>query len=61
MRIRRQIADLLAFLFATAATIFGLTWLVWILWTTLSQGAAGARGKFARPNIFCLTEYPVLR
>ncbi|MFL6765456.1 MAG: phosphate ABC transporter permease PstA [Sphingomicrobium sp.] len=40
MRIRRRIVDLLALLFATAATIFGLTWLVWILWTTLSQGAA---------------------
>jgi phosphate transport system permease protein len=40
MRIGRRIADLLALIFATAATIFGLTWLVWILWTTLAEGAA---------------------
>ena len=36
---RRRIADILAFAFATAATLFGLVWLTWILWTTLSQGA----------------------
>jgi phosphate transport system permease protein len=40
MSIRRRIADLAASLFATAATLFGLTWLTWILWTTLRQGAA---------------------
>jgi phosphate transport system permease protein len=36
---RRRFADILALLFAAAATVFGLTWLVWILWTTLLQGA----------------------
>jgi phosphate transport system permease protein len=40
MLARRRIADLVALLFATAATLFGLTWLVWILWTTFAQGAA---------------------
>jgi phosphate transport system permease protein len=34
------LADLLAWLFATAATAFGLVWLIWILWTTLVQGAS---------------------
>ncbi|MGE5564009.1 MAG: phosphate ABC transporter permease PstA [Bacillota bacterium] len=38
--IRRRTADVIAFLFATAATTFGLLWLFWILWTTLRQGAA---------------------
>jgi phosphate transport system permease protein len=38
--IRRRAADVTAFLFATAATAFGLLWLFWILWTTLRQGAA---------------------
>jgi phosphate transport system permease protein len=38
--IRRRTADIIAFLFATAATAFGLLWLLWILWTTLRQGAA---------------------
>lgn len=38
--IRRQTADVIAFLFATAATAFGLLWLFWILWTTLREGAA---------------------
>lgn len=37
---RRRGADILAFLFASLATAFGLFWLFWILWTTLSQGAA---------------------
>lgn len=37
---RRRIADFAAFLFASAATAFGLVWLFWILWTTLRQGAA---------------------
>ena len=40
MPLRRKFADILALLFAGAATLFGLTWLVWILFTTLSQGAA---------------------
>jgi phosphate transport system permease protein len=38
--IRRRAADIAAFLFATAATAFGLLWLFWILWTTLREGAA---------------------
>ena len=38
IRARRRIADITAFAFATAATIFGLVWLFWILWTTLRQG-----------------------
>jgi len=38
--IRRRTADVIAFLFATAATAFGLLWLFWILWTTLREGAA---------------------
>ena len=33
-------ADISAFAFATAATLFGLVWLSWILWTTMRQGAA---------------------
>ena len=37
---RRRVADVVAFTFATAATVFGLVWLAWILWTTLAQGAA---------------------
>jgi phosphate transport system permease protein len=40
VRLRRRIADLLALLFAGAATVFGLVWLVWILATTLTEGAA---------------------
>lgn len=40
MRVRRRLADLLAWLFATAATLFGLNWLAWILWTTVSRGVA---------------------
>ncbi|HEX5259581.1 MAG TPA: phosphate ABC transporter permease PstA [Sphingomicrobium sp.] len=38
--VRRRAADMAAFLFASAATAFGLLWLFWILWTTLKQGAA---------------------
>ncbi|HWJ38942.1 MAG TPA: phosphate ABC transporter permease PstA [Sphingomicrobium sp.] len=38
--VRRRTADVLAFVFASLATAFGLFWLFWILWTTLSQGAA---------------------
>ena len=37
---RRRVADVLAFVFASFATLFGLFWLAWILWTTLAQGAA---------------------
>jgi phosphate transport system permease protein len=37
---RRRIADIVAFAFATAATVFGLVWLAWILWMTLREGAA---------------------
>jgi phosphate transport system permease protein len=40
MPLRRRLADLLAWLFATAATAFGLIWLIWSLWTTLAQGAS---------------------
>jgi phosphate transport system permease protein len=40
MPLRRKLADLVALLFAMAATLFGLIWLVWILWTTLAEGAA---------------------
>jgi phosphate transport system permease protein len=36
---RRRIADIVAFVFASLATIFGLFWLVWILWMTLREGA----------------------
>lgn len=35
---RRQIIDRTAFVFASAATLFGLFWLFWILWTTLGRG-----------------------
>jgi len=37
--VRRRAADVVAFVFASLATAFGLMWLTWILWTTLSQGA----------------------
>ena len=37
---RRRVADVVAFVFATAATAFGLVWLFWILWMTFRQGAA---------------------
>jgi phosphate transport system permease protein len=40
MLLRRKAVDLLALLFAGAATVFGLTWLIWILWTTFFEGAA---------------------
>jgi phosphate transport system permease protein len=40
MPLRRKLADVVAWLFATAATGFGLVWLVWILWTTLAEGAS---------------------
>jgi phosphate transport system permease protein len=38
--VRRRVKDVLAFIFASFATLFGLVWLAWILWTTLVQGAA---------------------
>lgn len=38
--VRRRVADIVAFAFASLATAFGLFWLAWILWTTFSQGAA---------------------
>jgi phosphate transport system permease protein len=38
--VRRRAADMLAFVFASLATAFGLFWLFWILWTTFSRGAA---------------------
>src|SRR5262252_8725183 len=37
---RRRVADIVAFVFATAATAFGLVWLTWILWMTMREGAA---------------------
>jgi phosphate transport system permease protein len=40
IRAGRRAADVVAFAFATAATVFGLFWLTWILWTTLREGAA---------------------
>lgn len=43
--IRRRFADVIAFAFATLATVFGLVWLFWILWMTLRQGAGGLTGK----------------
>ncbi|HLO21142.1 MAG TPA: phosphate ABC transporter permease PstA [Sphingomicrobium sp.] len=42
---RRRAADVVAFLFATLATAFGLLWLFWILWMTLRQGAGALSGK----------------
>jgi phosphate transport system permease protein len=36
---RPRIADVVAFAFATAATVFGLVWLFWILWMTFREGA----------------------
>ena len=44
---RRRTADILAFAFASAATLFGLFWLMWILWTTFREGAAALR-----PSLF---------
>ncbi len=42
---RRRVADVVAFIFATLATAFGLLWLFWILWMTLRQGAGALGGK----------------
>jgi phosphate transport system permease protein len=39
VRAGRRVADVVAFTFATAATLFGLVWLFWILWMTIRQGA----------------------
>jgi phosphate transport system permease protein len=41
--VRRRLVDAIAFLFAAAATLFGLFWLAWILWTTLVRGAAALK------------------
>jgi phosphate transport system permease protein len=41
--LRRRLVDLIALLFAGAATLFGLFWLAWILWTTFSEGAAALK------------------
>jgi phosphate transport system permease protein len=35
---QRRIVEVIALVFAGAATLFGLVWLFWILWTTLQQG-----------------------
>lgn len=35
---RRSIANSIAMIGATAATLFGLVWLTWILWVTISEG-----------------------
>jgi phosphate transport system permease protein len=43
--IRRRSADLIAFAFATFATLIGLVFLFWILWMTLREGAASLNGK----------------
>jgi phosphate transport system permease protein len=45
---RRRAADAAAFLFALAATVFGLIWLFWILWTTLRQGGAALTPQLFR-------------
>ena len=37
---RRRTADVIAFMFATLATLLGLVFLFWILWMTLREGAA---------------------
>jgi phosphate transport system permease protein len=42
-QLRRRIADLAAFAFACAATIFCLVFLFWILWTTFSYGVAALK------------------
>jgi phosphate transport system permease protein len=43
--VRRRAADVVAFAFATFATVFGLLWLFWILWMTLREGAGALSGK----------------
>jgi phosphate transport system permease protein len=44
----RRTADIAAFVFATAATLFGLFWLAWILWTTVRQGASALTPQLFR-------------
>ena len=46
--VRRRIADIAAFTFATAATIFGLVWLAWILWMTIREGAGALTPQLFR-------------
>ena len=46
--VRRRAADIAAFVFAMAATVFGLVWLFWILWTTLRQGGAALTPQLFR-------------
>ena len=46
--VRRRAADVVAFIFATIATAFGLIWLTWILWTTLRQGAGALSPQLFR-------------
>jgi phosphate transport system permease protein len=46
--VRRRVADIAAFVFATAATIFGLLWLFWILWVTIREGAAALTPQLFR-------------
>jgi phosphate transport system permease protein len=41
--LKRRFLDAVAFLFASAATAFGLFWLVWILWTTFGLGMAALK------------------
>ena len=38
--LRRKLGDILALLFAGAATLLGVVGLIWILWTTARQGVA---------------------
>lgn len=43
--VHRRIVDTIAFLFAAAATLFGLVWLTWILWTTFGLGFRALNGR----------------
>jgi phosphate transport system permease protein len=43
--LRRRSSDVVAFAFATLATLLGLVFLFWILWMTLREGAASLNGK----------------
>jgi len=42
---RRRAADIMAFAFASLATVFGLVWLAWILWTTFLEGAGALKSS----------------
>ena len=42
---RRRVADIMAFAFASLATVFGLVWLAWILWTTFLEGAGALKSS----------------